>query len=134
MTTRRSKGWIAFVVINALITFFGTSYILFPGTDVVKAGYRTEGVLAVPSKVWGVYCILSALAMLLVALAGLRTNQRWARRVALYEFAFLASVALIEPDPVFPTLFGVILGIALWRSRPAPNGAEGQLVPTQALR
>lgn len=127
MTTRRSRAWIPFVVINALIIFFGSSYLFFPGPDVVKAGYRTEGVLAVPATVWGLYCILSALAMLVVALVGLRTNQRWARRALLYEFAFFASVALIEPDPVVPTLFGIILGVALWRSRPTEPDAEARL-------
>lgn len=130
MTTRRSKAWIAFVVINALIVFFGMSYVFFPGADVVKAGHRTAGALAVPAKVWGVYCILSALAMVVIALAGLRTNRWWARRAALYQFAFLASVVLIEPDPVFPPLFGVMLGIALWRSRQSTADTEGQPVVT----
>jgi hypothetical protein len=116
MAAGRSKGWIAFVVVNALVTFFGLSYIFFPGEDVVKAGYRTEGVLALPAAVWGVYVVASALAVLVVAATGLRRGERWALRAVLYEFAFLAAVVLIEPDPVVPTIFAVILAVALWRS------------------
>ena len=116
MAAGRSKGWIAFVVINALVTFFGLSYIFFPGEDVVKAGYRTEGVLALPAAVWGVYVVLSALAMLTIAVTGLRRGERWALRAVLYEFAFLLAVVLIEPDPVVPSIFAVILAVALWRS------------------
>lgn len=116
MVLRKSKGWIAFVVINSLVTFFGLSYIFFPGTDVVKAGYRTEGVLALPAAVWGAYVIASALSMLVIAATGLRRGERWARRAVLYEFMFLAAVVVIEPDPVVPTIFGVILAVALWRS------------------
>lgn len=116
MAVRQSKGWIAFVVINSLVTFFGLSYIFFPGTDVVKAGYRTEGVLALPATVWGAYVIASALTMLVIAATGLRRGERWARRAVLYEFVFLAAVVVIEPDPVVPTIFAVILAVALWRT------------------
>lgn len=127
MATRTSKGWIAYVVINSLVTFFGLSYIFFPGEDVVKAGYRTEGVLALPAAVWGGYVVVSALAVLAVAVTGLRRGERWALRAVLYEFAFLAAVVVIEPDPVVPTVFAVILAVALWRSaraarRPATSG------------
>ncbi|NJC71151.1 hypothetical protein HC031_15730 [Planosporangium thailandense] len=129
MAVRKSKAWIAFVVINALVTFFGLSYIFFPGRDVVKAGYKTEGVLALPAVVWGTYVVLSALAMLVVATTGLRRGERWARRAALYEFAFLAAVVVIEPDPVVPTIFAAILAVALWRSaRTSKRGtAPGEL-------
>lgn len=117
---RNSKGWIAWVVVNGLITFFGSSYIWFPGEAVVKAGYRTEGVLHVPAAAWGVYVILSAMAMLVVAVVGLRHNAPWARRAALYEFLFFLLVAAIEPDPVVPSIFGLVLGFTLWRSRSRP--------------
>ena len=126
MAVRRSKGWVSFVVINSLVTFFGLSYIFFPGTDVVKAGYRTEGVLALPATVWGAYVVASALSMLVIAATGLRQGERWARRAVLYEFAFLAAVVVIEPDPVVPTIFAVILAVALWRSARA---AGKQTVP-----
>lgn len=115
MDRPRSWGWIAFVVVNALITFFGLSYLFFPGEDVVKAGNRTEGVLALPAKVWGAFVVLSAIAMLVVAVTGLRRGERWARLAVLYQFAFLALVVVIEPDPVVPPLFALILGAALWR-------------------
>lgn len=116
MAARKSKGWIAYVVINCLVTFFGLSYIFFPGKDVVKAGYRTEGVLALPAVVWGAYVVASALTMLVVAVTGLRRGERRARRAVLYEFVFLAAVVVIEPDPVVPTIFAVILAVALWRT------------------
>lgn len=116
---RPSKAWIPWAVINALITFFGSSYIWFPGQAVVKAGYETEGVVHVPATVWGAYVMVSALAMLAVSLTGLRRNEEWARRAALYEFPFLFLVVVLEPDPVFPVIFAVILGYCLWRLRRA---------------
>jgi hypothetical protein len=134
MATRKSKGWIAFAVINCLVTFFGFSYIFFPGDDVVKAGYRTEGALALPAKVWGAYVVVSALTMLVVAITALRQGQRWARRAVLYEFLFLASVVFIEPDPVVPTIFAAILAVALWRTARAAHRqpASGDLVTPAA--
>jgi hypothetical protein len=115
--TTRSKGWIAWVVVNVLITFFGLSYMFFPGKDVVKAGHRTDGVLHVPAAVWGGYVVASALTMLAVAVIGLRRDQAWARRAALYEFGFLFLVVIIEPDPLFPVILSAVLAIALWRPR-----------------
>lgn len=115
-TTPR-KGWIAWVVVNGLITFFGLSYMFFPGKDVVKAGHKTDGVLHVPATVWGAYIVASALTMLAVAVVGLRRDQAWAQRAALYEFGFLFLVVIIEPDPLFPVILGAILAIALWRPR-----------------
>ena len=111
----RSRWWIAWVVINALVSFFGSSYVWFPGEAVVAAGHRTEGVVRVPAVAWGAFVMASALAMLAVALVGLRPNRAWARRVSLYQFVFMFLVVVIEPDPVFPTLFAIILGYALWR-------------------
>jgi hypothetical protein len=109
-------------VVNALVTFFGSSYVWFPGEAVVAAGYRTEGVAHVPSAWWGAFVMASAFALLIVAVVGLRPNRAWARRAALYEFVFLFLVVVIEPDPVFPTLFGIILGVALWRLHRAAGG------------
>lgn len=116
--SQRSRGWIVWAGINALITFFGASYIWFPGPDVVKAGNETEGLVHVPAVVWGVFVMASALSMLAVAVVGLRRGEPWARRAAGYEFLFLFLVVVLEPDPVVPVLFGVILGLTLWRSRP----------------
>jgi hypothetical protein len=130
----RSRWWVAFAVVNALITFFGSSYIWFPGEAVVAAGYRTEGVAQVPSAWWGAFVMTSALAMLVVALSGLWPNRAWARRAALYEFLFLFLVVVIEPDPVFPTLFGVVLGVALWRLHRAAGGSGAAADdPSEAL-
>ena len=120
----RSKAWIAWAAVNALITFFGLSYIFFPGEDVVKAGHRTEGVAHLPAKVWGTFIVLSSVTMLVVALTGLRRGEPWARRAALYEFPFLFLVVVIEPDPVVPVLLGVILGVTLWRSGRVGDGAS----------
>lgn len=134
--TGRSKAWIAFVVIDALITFFGASYVWFPGEAVVKAGYATEGLVHVPAKVWGTYVMLSALTMLVVAVTGLRPNRSWARRAALYQFAFLFLVVVLEPDPVFPVIFAAILGFALWRlhrAASARTGAEATSAPGRVV-
>jgi hypothetical protein len=118
-------------VINALVTFFGSSYVWFPGEAVVAAGNETEGVVHVPADLWGGYVIVSALAMLAVTVAGLRPNEAWARRAALYEFFFLFLVVILEPDPVFPVIFGVILGYSLWRLHRAA-GATASTAPVPA--
>jgi hypothetical protein len=122
--TRRSKAWIAWGVVNALITFFGLSYIFFPGKDVVQHDHKTEGIAHLPANVWGAYVVASALTMLAVALLGLRRDKPWARRAALYEFPFLFLVVVIEPDPVVPVILAAILGTALWRSRPHNVAAD----------
>ena len=127
---RRSKAWIPFAVINALVTFFGASYIWFPGEAVVAAGNETEGVLHVPADLWGAYVMVSALTMLAVAIGGLRPNEAWARRAALYEFVFFFLVVVLEPDPVVPVIFGAILGYSLWRLHRA---AEVTPSPSAAL-
>ena len=125
---RPSKAWIAWAVINGLIVFFGTSYIWFPGEDVVNAGYRTEGVAHLPAKIWGAYVVASALAMLAVTVLGLRRAKPRAVRAALYEFVFLFLVVIIEPDPVFPVLFAIILGFALWRVHGTSQAARSATV------
>lgn len=130
-TAPRSRWWLAWAVVNALVTFFGSSYVWFPGEAVVAAGYRTEGVAHVPAAWWGAFVITSAVSMLAVTLVGLRHNTAWARRAALYEFVFLFLVVVIEPDPVFPTLFAALLGFALWRLHRGARGAVSQ--PVQAL-
>jgi hypothetical protein len=110
------RHWVPFVVINALIIFFGTTYAFFPMGTVEADGNQTTGLLHVPREVWGAYLIASGLAMLLVAVTAFRAGRPWARYALGYEFLFLLAVAVIEPDPVVPTLFALVLGFALWRS------------------
>ncbi len=105
------------MVINVLIVFFGLSYVFFPMGTVVEDGNQTTGILHVPREVSGTFLILSAVAMLVVTLGPYRRGRQWAWYALLYELAFLLAVAAIEPDPVVPTLFGVILAVVLWRSR-----------------
>lgn len=111
------KGWIAFVLVNAIVTFFGLSYIFFPMGSVVADGNKTTGVLDVPREVWGTYVVVSAFAMLVVAVTGYRQGKAWAWYALLYQFVFFAVVVVVEPDPVTPVVFAVILGVVLWRSR-----------------
>ncbi len=115
--TRAGKGWIAFLIINTLIIFFGLSYIFFPMGTVVEEGNQTTGLLHVPRELWGSYLVVSAVVMLAVAVGPYRQARTWAWYALLYEFAFLLAVAVIEPDPVVPTIFGLILAVVLWRSR-----------------
>lgn len=111
------KGWIAFVVVNCLVTFFGLSYLFFPMGSVVADGNKTTGVVDAPREIWGSYVVLSALLLLVIAVTGYRRGRRWAWYALLYQFLFLLVVAAVEPDPVVPTIFGLILGTVLWRSR-----------------
>ena len=111
------RGWVAIVAINALITFFGLSYIFFPMGTVVQDGNHTTGILEVPRELWGSYVVVSAVTMLMVAATPYRLGRPWAWTALLYEFLFLVAVAAIEPDPVVPTVFAIILCIVLWRAR-----------------
>lgn len=111
------RGWIAFVVVNALIIFFGLSYIAFPMGTVVQDGNHTTGILEVPREMWGTYVVISALVLLTITVAAYRVGRPWAWSALLYEFLFLLTVAAIEPDPVVPTIFMVVLGVVLWRAR-----------------
>lgn len=129
----RSKAWIPWAVVNALIVFFGASYVWFPGEAVVAAGYETFGVVHVPSALWGAYVMASAASLLVVAVIGLRRNEGWARRAAFYEFVFFFLVAAIEPDPVVPSIFAVILGYCLWRLYRAASGPSRASAPAEAL-
>jgi uncharacterized membrane protein YidH (DUF202 family) len=115
---RGGRGWIAFAVVNALIVFFGLSYVFFPMGTVVADGNRTTGVLQVPRELWGSFVIVSALAMLALSLYAFRTRSRGARTGLAYQFVFLLAVAAIEPDPVVPSIFAVVLGFFLYRARP----------------
>lgn len=119
MRTVPRRRWVPFVVINALITFFGASYVWFPMGTVQQDGNQTTGALHVPREMWGSFVIVSAVAMLLVAVMAYRRGSTRAWYALCYELLFLIAVAAIEPDPVVPTLFGLILGWALWRTRPA---------------
>lgn len=116
-SARGGRGWIAFAVVNGLVIFFGLSYVFFPMGTVVADGNKTTGVLEVPREVWGSFVVLSAVAMLLLSLYAFRTRRRWARNALGYEFLFLLAVAAIEPDPVVPTLFALVLGFFLYRAR-----------------
>jgi uncharacterized membrane protein YidH (DUF202 family) len=115
---RGGRGWIAFVVVNALIVFFGLSYIFFPMGTVVADGNKTTGVLEVPREAWGSFVVVSAVAMLALALHAFRTRSRAARNGLAYQFLFLLAVAAIEPDPVVPSIFAIVLGFFLYRARP----------------
>lgn len=120
------RRWIPFVVVNALIGLFGASYVWFPMGSVKADGNQTTGLLHIGREVWGSYVMLSALAMLVVTLLAFRKGARWAWWALCYEFAFLVAVAAIEPDPVVPTIFGLILGYALWRSRTPAAASTGR--------
>jgi len=111
------RGWIAFAIVNALMVFFGLSYIFFPMGTVRADGDHTTGVLEVPREIWGSFVVVSALAMLAMALYAFRTRRRWARNALAYEFLFLLVVAVVEPDPVVPTIFAIVLGFFLYRAR-----------------
>ena len=114
---RAGRGWIAFVVVNLLVAFFGLSYIFFPMGTVVADGNQTTGLLHVPRELWGSYVVLSALAMLTVAAGPYRHGLRRAWYALLYQFVFFVAVAAIEPDPVVPTVLGIVLAVVLARSR-----------------
>lgn len=114
---RGGRGWIAFTVVDGLIVFFGLSYVFFPMGSVRADGDRTSGVLEVPREVWGSFVVVSAVALLAVALYAFRSRRRWARNALACEFGFLAVVAAVEPDPVVPTLFAIVLGVFLYRAR-----------------
>ncbi len=115
--SRGGKGWIAFAVINSLVTFFGLSYIFFPMGTVEADGNKTTGVLDVPREIWGTFLVVCAVALLIIAVTGLRRGRHWAWRALWSQLAFFVIVAAVEPDPVFPTLFGLILATVLVRSR-----------------
>jgi hypothetical protein len=114
---RGGRGWIAFAVVNALMVFFGLSYIFFPMGTVHADGDKTTGILQVPRETWGSFVLLSALTMLAVALYAFQTRRRRARNALGYEFFFLVVVAAVDPDPVVPTLFAIVLGFFLYRAR-----------------
>lgn len=115
---RGGRGWIAFAVVNGLIVFFGLSYVFFPMGTVVADGNKTTGVLEIPREIWGSFVVLSAVAMLALAVHAFRTRSRAARNGLAYQFLFLLAVAAIEPDPVVPTIFALVLGFFLYRARP----------------
>jgi hypothetical protein len=56
--------------------------------------------------------------MLALSLYAFRTRRRGARNGLAYQFLFLLAVAAIEPDPVVPSIFAVVLGFFLYRARP----------------
>jgi lysylphosphatidylglycerol synthetase-like protein (DUF2156 family) len=67
---------------------------------------------------WGVFVIVSALAMLTVALTGFRKGEPWAWKAAWYIIGFFIVVAVIEPDHFFPVIFAIIIVATLLYSRP----------------
>jgi hypothetical protein len=114
---RGGRGWIAFAVVNALMVFFGLSYIFFPMGTVHADGDKTTGILEVPRETWGSFVVLSALIMLALSLYAFQTRRRWARNALGYEFLLLVVVAAVEPDPVVPTVFAIVLCFFLYRAR-----------------
>jgi hypothetical protein len=112
-------------LLNVLACVFGSSYLFWPSATVLAYG-GTHGLLHVPRQLWGLYTIASALAMLLIGVTGFRQGKRWAWYAAWYQIVFFAAVAAIEPDPVFPVIFAVIVLAAMaWSYRrffPASGG------------
>jgi len=51
--------------------------------------------------------------LLVIAVTGYRQGRRWAWYALLYEFVFFLIVAAVEPDPVVPTIFEIILAVVL---------------------
>lgn len=113
---RGRRAWIVVTILNALPLLFGSSYIWWPSQDVLRAN-GTEGLLHVNRYAWGVFVMISALAMLAVAIGGLRQGKGWAWKAAWYDIPFFAAVAVIEPDYFFPVLFGLIVAGTLFFSR-----------------
>ncbi len=110
------RAWIIVAFFNALPVLFGSSYIWWPSDDVLRHG-GTEGLIHVDRYIWGVFVMLSAGAVLLTALTGLRRGRRWAWIAAWYDIPFFTAVAVIEPDYIFPVLFGIIVAATLVWSR-----------------
>jgi hypothetical protein len=101
---------------NALPLLFGSSYIWWPSDDVLKYN-GTDGLIHVNRYAWGIFVMLSAGAILITAVTGLRRGRPWAWRAVWYDVPFFAAVALIEPDYFFPVLFAVIVSGALLYAR-----------------
>lgn len=108
---RGKYAWLVFLL-NVPICYFGLSFIFFPGEDFRAAG-TTLGLLHVPREIWGMYTIASALAMLIVGVTGFRRGEKWAWYAAWYQIVFFATVVVIEPDPVFPVIFALIVLAAM---------------------
>lgn len=115
-TRRGRRSWIVVALFNALPVLFGSSYIWWPSDDVLRHN-GTDGLVHVNRYAWGVFVMLSAGAVLLAALTGLRRGRRWGWLAAWYDIPFFAAVALIEPDYFFPVLFGVIVAASLLHAR-----------------
>lgn len=121
---RGRRAWIVPAVLNALPIVFGSSFIWWPSDD-VRRHNGTDGLFHVNRYVWGVYVILSAAAMLAVAVTGFRRGAPWAWSALWYDVVFFAAVALIEPDYFFPVLFGIIVvATLLYTRRKASDSAR----------
>jgi hypothetical protein len=119
-SARRVRGkwsWILLAIFSALPIVFGSSFIWFPSQD-VRDHNGTNGLFHVNRYAWGAFVIISALAMLVVAVTGFRKGERWAWNAAWYIIAFYAIVAVIEPDYFFPVIFAIIIVSTLVYSRP----------------
>ncbi len=77
MTKTRRFPLIALTIVNLLPIVFGTSFIWWPSSD-VKAHDGTNGLFHVNRYVWGIFVIVSAVAMLSVLFTGFRRRERWA--------------------------------------------------------
>lgn len=118
---RGRHSWIVLVIVNALVTFFGVTY-LFPGAQ------DPEGALSLSRYVWGPFVIASSLAMLALSATAFRKGRRWAWFVAWYQLVFLVIAAVIGADYTTPTALALIVLFAMFRSYrrffPGPERSE----------
>jgi hypothetical protein len=122
----RARGkwsWIVLAIFSALPVLFGSSFIWFPSQD-VRHHNGTNGLFHVNRYAWGVFVIVSGLAMLTVALTGFRKGEPWAWKAAWYIIGFFIVVAVIEPDYFFPIIFTIIIATTLLYSRPWFNNGS----------
>lgn len=113
---RGRRAWIVFAVLDALVVFFGSSFVLFPSAD-VRAHHGTDGVLHLNRYLWGGFLIVSAVVMLAIALPAYRRREPWAWKAAWYNVALFVIAAAVEGNPL-AAIMAAVLTSANLRSRP----------------